>query len=1003
MGTGTEANNLDWLNPEHLIHFIDELREAGYKIGIPQYIAAQNLILILLSQGETLDNPEILRNLLGPIFCSSPIEQEEFQQHFKHWVKLFSNTNIVTEKLDSEAEAFSEELATERALSSQLQHLTLLITIPIFISILSIILFPTHTHKQPIIEPLSTPTLPPTPPDSIPIPTGELPIVPPGVLQPQPNPEPATNLPFNWQILLLLLTFYIVVVFVWRLWWSWRANLFLQRHNTTQQPNLQTISITGFEENLVSSLVLLKIAKNFRYRIRIPANEIDIEKTINATLKNSGWLTPIYQTYQVIPEYLFLVNRSNYRDHQAKFIEEIIQKLRNECVFITIYFFDDDPRICFPQSHANFPLRLRELTSQYSQHSLVIISDTNKFFSAITGELEPWVNQFDNWERRAILTPTPMDNWGYQELSLAQDFMILPATIKGFEVLSQRLSQRFATDVVSEEIRVSLPNSLQKQPFQWIERNPPPTEQVNVMLESLEKYLGENSFYWLSACAVFPELDWNITIYLGNVLKTQSETSLIEVCSLTDLTCLPWFRYGYMPDWLRVYLISTLTPEQQQIIRSALQNLLITSIQGATSKSQLAIAKQYDSLLPKLAKPIINLLSKKAAVDSPLRDYIFLGFMREQSILAMAVSDGFSRLLQKQKRNYWWMKGLRKLGIEIKPPIHQPRFTQSTNSTLSLINRRQFLQWLGWGVASLLLSVVAHRVTSNSSQNGNTVLDPNPTPLQNFEFETVRVNAQGRITARARRTGQHFVEDLGNGVTLEMVAIPGGAFIMGSPETESGRTSAESPQRNVTLKPFFMGKYEITQAQYQAIMGNNPAIFKGENRPVESVSWNDAVEFCKKLSNITGRNYRLPSEAEWEYACRSGTNTPFYFGETITAELANYDASQTYGAAPKGQFRQQTTPVGSFPANAFGLYDMHGNVLEWCQDTWHGNYNGAPVDGSAWVNENDNQTRLLRGGSWFNYPGYCRSANRNYYLYRDNRYGDIGFRVVCDGEAARTL
>jgi formylglycine-generating enzyme required for sulfatase activity len=199
-----------------------------------------------------------------------------------------------------------------------------------------------------------------------------------------------------------------------------------------------------------------------------------------------------------------------------------------------------------------------------------------------------------------------------------------------------------------------------------------------------------------------------------------------------------------------------------------------------------------------------------------------------------------------------------------------------------------------------------------------------------------------------------------------------------------------------------MGKYEVTQAQYRAIMGTNPSIFKGDNRPVEEVSWKNAVEFCQNLSNITGRNYRLPSEAEWEYACRAGTNTPFYFGETITADLANYNSDFTYASEPKGKYRQQTTPVCTFAPNAFGLCDMHGNVWEWCQDHWHENYNGAPRDGRAWVNDNDNQTRLLRGGSLVSIPEFCRSAYR-FYLIGDTRGNAFGFRVVCDGLSARTL
>ena len=243
---------------------------------------------------------------------------------------------------------------------------------------------------------------------------------------------------------------------------------------------------------------------------------------------------------------------------------------------------------------------------------------------------------------------------------------------------------------------------------------------------------------------------------------------------------------------------------------------------------------------------------------------------------------------------------------------------------------------------------------------------------------------------------------MGNGVILEMVAIPRGTFIMGSPENEDGRFKSESPQHEVTLQPFYMSKYPITQNQYQAVMGKIPSSFKGENRPVECVSWYDAVEFCQKLSQKTGKSYKLPSESQWEYACRAGTTTPFYFGETITSELVNYDGNYIYDNARKGKCREETTDVGIFPPNAFGLYDMHGNVWEWCADDWHDNYEGAPTDGSAWL-ENDQKKNytVLRGGSWYNYPYICRSAYRNNNNRRDNLNINIGFRVVCDG--GRTL
>ncbi|MEA5553296.1 SUMF1/EgtB/PvdO family nonheme iron enzyme [Anabaena cylindrica UHCC 0172] len=246
-------------------------------------------------------------------------------------------------------------------------------------------------------------------------------------------------------------------------------------------------------------------------------------------------------------------------------------------------------------------------------------------------------------------------------------------------------------------------------------------------------------------------------------------------------------------------------------------------------------------------------------------------------------------------------------------------------------------------------------------------------------------------------------------IGLEMVAIPGGTFIMGSPPEELEHQDDESPQHPVTVQPFFMGKYQVTQAQWRFAaqlpqinrqLKQDPSNFKGANRPVEQVSWEDAVEFCSRLSQYTGRTYRLPSEAEWEYACRAGTTTPFHFGQTITTDLANYDGNYAYGDGVKGIYRKETTEVGSFGvANNFGLYDMHGNIREWCQDDWHSNYEGAPTDGSAWISNNEsNDSKLLRGGSWFNIPGHCRSAYRGYYYFGNYL---IGFRVVCSG-AART-
>ncbi len=231
------------------------------------------------------------------------------------------------------------------------------------------------------------------------------------------------------------------------------------------------------------------------------------------------------------------------------------------------------------------------------------------------------------------------------------------------------------------------------------------------------------------------------------------------------------------------------------------------------------------------------------------------------------------------------------------------------------------------------------------------------------------------------KPGESFTDDL-NGVSLEMIFVPGGSFKMGSPKGDG--FDKEKPQHDVTVPGFYIGKYPITQAQWEAVIGKNPSHFKGDPAlPVENVSWNDAKKFCEKLARMTGKAYRLPSEAEWEYACRAGT-TGKYAGDLDT--MAWYDQNSSF----------KTHPVGQKQPNAFGLYDMHGNVWEWCEDVWHDNYNGAPTDGSAWLIGGDSSYRVLRGGSWYDHGDVCRSAYRNC-----NRpvVRSYGFRVVV---AART-
>jgi len=339
-----------------------------------------------------------------------------------------------------------------------------------------------------------------------------------------------------------------------------------------------------------------------------------------------------------------------------------------------------------------------------------------------------------------------------------------------------------------------------------------------------------------------------------------------------------------------------------------------------------------------------------------------------------------------------------------------------------LLTRRQTL-----GVAALAVVGIGAAIAASSIRR----LMSRPS-VRTISFEVPSVDETGMLIEPGRYSAAIFTEALGLNAGLDMVSIPAGGFMMGSPLQEPERQPNEGPQHHVTVAAFFIGASPVNQAQWAAVVSAhpdrihvdldpNPSFFKGIDLPVESITWNQADEFCLRLAAITGRAYRLPSEAEWEYSCRAGTGTPFNFGPTITPELANYCGtggavcgdsggksvasdvyndvkygSGAYGQGPAGIFRGTTTRPGTFPPNRFGLYDMHGNIWEYCLDKWADSYADAPLYGTAYLSGPTDSPRILRGGSWSHNPAICRSA------YRDSLdpslsgwQGRIGLRVAC--------
>ncbi|AUC62207.1 serine/threonine protein kinase [Cyanobacterium sp. HL-69] len=300
----------------------------------------------------------------------------------------------------------------------------------------------------------------------------------------------------------------------------------------------------------------------------------------------------------------------------------------------------------------------------------------------------------------------------------------------------------------------------------------------------------------------------------------------------------------------------------------------------------------------------------------------------------------------------------------------------------------------------------------NNALVENTLIPDSPN-IETFEFDSVTIQEKKKLFGLVggidkqvlTKKNKFFVEYLGEGVNLEMIFIPAGTFLMGSPNTDSEKEKDETPSYRVNIFPFYMSKYPITQTQWrfvsslpkvQRFLKDSPSGFRGDNLPVEKISWYDAQEFCLRLKEYTKRSYRLPTEAEWEYACRGGSHSIFSFGNIINPQFANYDNRKNVKANSNSddKFDRKTTPVDSFSPNGFGLYDCHGNVWEWCEDHYTPNYANKAKDGSAFYSQLSTTPRVVRGGSWSLASNYCRSAKRGSYV-ADSTYNFIGFRVAC--------
>jgi formylglycine-generating enzyme required for sulfatase activity len=368
---------------------------------------------------------------------------------------------------------------------------------------------------------------------------------------------------------------------------------------------------------------------------------------------------------------------------------------------------------------------------------------------------------------------------------------------------------------------------------------------------------------------------------------------------------------------------------------------------------------------------------------------------REQRLLRRVYEAGIVEDLRRDGGEHAQRRALQRLTWDY---LTEPGLAAVAVEALCVALGHRFAGWA---------APVANAAPSPSAVPGPSPAAPNPASLPKVE------NIHGWPAAKVQELQRQAAAALGKPVVFrdrlqsggegpEMAVIPAGAFLMGSPVGEPERSDDEGPQHLVTVaQPFAIGRYAVTFEEYDRY-----CVARGEikpddkgwgrgRRPVVNVNWDDAQAFCAWLSSETGQRYRLPSEAEWEYACRAGTTTPFWWGKAITPQQANYDGDYVYNGGSKGVYLKGTVPAEKFSPNPFGLYQMHGNVWEWCADQWHGSYRGAPTDSRAWVDKSNAGHRAVRGGAWYNKPGYVRSASRDWYGPSD-RGSYLGFRLAQD-------
>ncbi len=641
---------------DDLADFLVSLNSYGYSIGTDQVMVVHRLLLSLAINGDFPDEPSSLGSLIGPIVCTSAIEQQDFARRFSHW---FGDLN----QSKTSVPAAQKELVYVDDLGRRNRWFWLA-AIPLVLA--ALVLLTAWTRPKTLTTEQVAKSIPGTP-----VPADGYPPLPPAepVDAAVETPPRVVALPaadyrddeeltsrqvvFDGDPLELARSFgnYFLGVLVillsaaacWLFWRMIQGNLYLQRRFSAHRPTLRSLVAGSRTAPAVFDEVRLSgLGKLMRQRETVGSQRLNLKETIRQTALRGGLFHRVFGNQQVVPEYLILVDRISYRDHQANLARELLNRLNELGVHFTCLEFIRDPRTCYPVTTVNKDqsISLESLVSKHAGARLLLCSESACLVDVLTGEPGLWNTLFFGWSERAILTPESMAAWGYSEWQLTQQgWVVMPFSAQGLERFVQHVNETDSLPTLPHEVTPSLPDILKTDTRRWTTSRRPSNADTELLLSELKRYLTAPGYLWISACAVYPEIDWRLTLYLGNSLGVFSDRRL------TDLARLPWFRVGRMPDWLRELLIDGLGTAERRRLRKLIDKLLIDSIKRPQAEGvELTVA--FDS--PQA------LASASDSIDDgePLaeQDYVFATFMKGflPSKLTHRLPTQLSSLFRKQ-------------------------------------------------------------------------------------------------------------------------------------------------------------------------------------------------------------------------------------------------------------------------------------------------------------------------------------------------------------------